>query len=71
MCVYMLLQVFNKILVLQIKIKLPVKLLPTHHLLFTFFHISCDVQRGKSNKSSMKQSPLETPSKHMCCSGLS
>ncbi|PVD22808.1 hypothetical protein C0Q70_16064 [Pomacea canaliculata] len=31
----------------EVKIKLPGRLLPTHHLLFTFYHISCQVKKNE------------------------
>jgi len=43
---------------LQVKVKLPVQLHAGHHLLFTFYHISCDVQ--KAAKSSKTLPPVET-----------
>lgn len=40
--------------VLQIKIELPTQLHEKHHLLFTFYHISCD-------SSTKKRDVVETP----------
>lgn len=34
----------------EIKIKLPLELHAKHHLLFTFFHISCDINKKKEGK---------------------
>lgn len=33
----------------EIKIKLPINLQPSHHLLFTFYHISCDISKKRDN----------------------
>ncbi|RZC34337.1 dedicator of cytokinesis protein 9 [Asbolus verrucosus] len=33
----------------EIKIKLPINLLSTHHLLFNFYHISCDITKKREN----------------------
>lgn len=33
----------------EVKLRLPVLLTPTHHLLFTFHHISCDVTKKQDN----------------------
>lgn len=41
---------------LQIKIELPTQLHEKHHLLFTFFHVSCD----NSSKGSTKKKDVET-----------
>lgn len=38
----------------QIKIELPTQLHGKHHLLFTFYHVSCD-------SNSKKKDPVETP----------
>lgn len=38
----------------QIKIELPTQLHEKHHLLFTFYHVSCD-------SNSKKKDPVETP----------
>ncbi|KAI1280634.1 Dedicator of cytokinesis protein 7 [Halotydeus destructor] len=40
----------------EIKVKLPAKLLDQHHLLFTFYHISC--QRTKQNEPTSSQAPV-------------
>ncbi|XP_051051160.1 dedicator of cytokinesis protein 9 [Phodopus roborovskii] len=40
----------------EIKIELPTQLHEKHHLLFTFFHVSCD----SSTKGSTKKDPVET-----------
>ena len=42
------------------KLSLPIALSPSHHLLFTFYHISCDVAKVTKAKSSVKQPPPET-----------
>ena len=48
----------------QVKVKLPVQLKRSHHLLFTFYHVSCDVQRAaKSSKASTKLPPVEAVGK--------
>lgn len=39
---------------LQIKIELPTQLHEKHHLLFTFYHVSCD-------SNSKKKDPVESP----------
>ena len=47
---------------LQVKIRLPLNLKRSHHLLFTFYHVSCDVQKSaKASKASTKLPPVETP----------
>lgn len=33
----------------EVKIKLPTNILSTHHLLFTFYHISCDISKKREN----------------------
>ncbi|EFA03420.2 Dedicator of cytokinesis protein 11-like Protein [Tribolium castaneum] len=33
----------------EVKIKLPINLLSTHHLLFVFYHISCDITKKREN----------------------
>lgn len=33
----------------EIKIRLPTNLLWTHHLLFTFYHISCNISKKREN----------------------
>lgn len=33
----------------EVKIRLPINLLPTHHLLFTFYHISCNLSKKREN----------------------
>ncbi|KAL3282070.1 hypothetical protein HHI36_005269 [Cryptolaemus montrouzieri] len=33
----------------EVKIRLPIKLLPSHHLLFTFYHVSCDITKKREN----------------------
>lgn len=38
----------------QIKIELPTQLHEKHHLLFTFYHVSCD-------SNSKKKDPVESP----------
>ena len=40
--------------------KLPVELEPSHHLLFMFSHVACDVQKATKIKSSTKLPPVET-----------
>ena len=46
----------------KVKVRLPVNLKKTHHLLFTFYHISCDLHKsGKASKASTKLPPVETP----------
>lgn len=42
---------------LQIKIELPTQLHEKHHLLFTFFHVSCD---NSSKGSTKKKDVVET-----------
>lgn len=42
---------------LQIKIELPTQLHEKHHLLFTFFHVSCD---NSSKGSTKKKDIVET-----------
>lgn len=37
----------------EIKVKLPTKLTDQHHILFTFYHISC--QKGKKDSSTLKE----------------
>jgi hypothetical protein len=39
----------------EIKIKLPAHLTEQHHLLFTFYHVSCSVKKGDDH------SPTELP----------
>lgn len=45
--------------VCQIKIELPTQLHEKHHLLFTFYHISCD-------SSTKKRDVVETPGTAHC-----
>lgn len=33
----------------EIKIRLPTNILYSHHLLFTFYHISCDINKKREN----------------------
>ncbi|KAK9870395.1 hypothetical protein WA026_007964 [Henosepilachna vigintioctopunctata] len=33
----------------EVKIRLPIKVLPSHHLLFTFYHVSCDITKKREN----------------------
>ncbi|KAF5297752.1 hypothetical protein FQR65_LT09926 [Abscondita terminalis] len=33
----------------EVKIRLPINLQPFHHLLFTFYHISCDISKKRDN----------------------
>ena len=41
--------------------KLPIQLHAGHHLLFTFYHISCDVQKAaKTSRTSTRLPPVET-----------
>ena len=47
-------------LLFQVKVKLPVELKPSHHLLFTFSHVACDVQKATKAKSSVKLPPVES-----------
>lgn len=42
----------------QIKIELPIHLHQKHHLLFTFYHVSCEI-KGKG--TTKKQDTVETP----------
>lgn len=51
---------YRKIIILsslQIKIELPTQLHEKHHLLFTFFHVSCD---NSSKGSTKKKDVVET-----------
>ncbi|KAB0406725.1 hypothetical protein E2I00_001547, partial [Balaenoptera physalus] len=47
----------------EVKIKLPAKLTVNHHLLFTFYHISCQQKQGNSVESLLGYSkvPLQNP----------
>ncbi|MEJ1276515.1 hypothetical protein NN561_007420 [Cricetulus griseus] len=47
----------------EVKIKLPAKLTVNHHLLFTFYHISCQQKQGASGESLLGYSkvPLQNP----------
>ncbi|EPY83523.1 dedicator of cytokinesis protein 8 isoform 1, partial [Camelus ferus] len=47
----------------EVKIKLPAKLTVSHHLLFTFYHISCQQKQGNSVESLLGYSkvPLQNP----------
>ena len=45
---------------LQVKVKLPVELKSSHHLLFTFSHIACDLPKATKVKSSTKLPPVES-----------
>lgn len=47
----------------EVKIKLPGRLLPTHHLLFTFYHISCQVKKNEPT-------PTEVPVGYTVSDGL-
>ncbi|CAJ0931690.1 unnamed protein product [Ranitomeya imitator] len=47
----------------EIKIELPLHLHQKHHLLFTFFHVSCDIN---SKGSSKKHDSAETPARRLC-----
>ncbi|XP_048192271.1 dedicator of cytokinesis protein 11 isoform X2 [Perognathus longimembris pacificus] len=42
----------------EIKIELPIDLHPKHHLLFTFYHVSCEITTKGASK---KQDTIETP----------
>lgn len=42
----------------QIKIELPIHLHQKHHLLFTFYHVSCEINTKGTTK---KQDTVETP----------
>lgn len=33
----------------EVKIRLPTNILYSHHLLFTFYHISCDINKKREN----------------------
>ncbi|CAI8049924.1 Dedicator of cytokinesis protein 11 [Geodia barretti] len=44
----------------EVKLSLPIALSPSHHLLFTFYHISCDIAKTTKAKSSIRQPPPET-----------
>ena len=46
------------LLSLQIKIELPIHLHQKHHLLFTFYHVSCEINTKGTTK---KQDTVETP----------
>jgi dedicator of cytokinesis protein 9/10/11 len=35
----------------EIKIQLPLHITPQHHLLFSFFHISCDIKKKELSNS--------------------
>ncbi|KAL5475482.1 hypothetical protein EMCRGX_G025301 [Ephydatia muelleri] len=46
----------------EVKIKLPVSLSEKDHLLFTFYHVSCNMQKhSKTLKATGKAYPMETP----------
>nr|XP_020768292.1 dedicator of cytokinesis protein 8 [Odocoileus virginianus texanus] len=54
----------------EVKIKLPAKLTVNHHLLFTFYHISCQQKQGNSVESLLGYSiPVSAvfPSCFLCC----
>ena len=52
----------------QVKLKLPIRLNTSHHLLFTFYHVACDVAKGgKSTKSSIKLPPVESAGVYNVC----
>ena len=44
----------------EVKIKLPAKLTEAHHLLFTFYHISCQSKKGEPG-------PVELPVGYTVC----
>lgn len=50
----------------QIKIELPIHLHHKHHLLFTFYHVSCEISTKGTTK---KQDTVETPG--MCALEMS
>jgi hypothetical protein len=50
---------------LQIKIELPIHLHQKHHLLFTFYHVSCEINTKGTTK---KQDTVETPG--MCAASV-
>lgn len=33
----------------EVKLRLPIHVKPEHHLLFTFYHISCEINKKKEN----------------------
>ena len=46
----------------KVKIKLPVSLSGKDHLLFTFYHVKCNMQKhSKTLKATGKANPLEDP----------
>mgnify|MGYP001798475951 CR=1 FL=1 len=34
----------------EVKVNLPARLEPSHHILFTFYHISCQLQKKEANQ---------------------
>ena len=44
----------------QVKIQLPVQLHERHHVVFTFYHVSCDLAKDRSSKGSKKTTPTES-----------
>lgn len=48
----------------QIKIELPIHLHQKHHLLFTFYHVSCEINTKGTTK---KQDTVETPGTYAAC----
>ena len=44
------------------KIKLPTQLHERHHVVFTFYHVSCDLSKDRGSKASSKKlQQTETP----------
>ena len=45
---------------IQVKIQLPVQLHERHHVVFTFYHVSCDLSKDRMSKGSKKLPPTES-----------
>ena len=48
----------------ELKVRVPAHLTESHHLLFTFYHISCQTKKGEPG-------PTETPVGYTVCKALS
>ncbi|XP_069104043.1 dedicator of cytokinesis protein 9-like [Argopecten irradians] len=58
----------------EMKIALPIQLTDRHHLLFRFYHVSCEGSKSSirsSNTSQKKKDSIETPVGYACCPILS
>lgn len=42
----------------EIKLRLPLNITPQHHLLFSFFHVSCNIAKKKDPSTASTETPV-------------